>query len=243
MRDLLVAVTSFGAAGLELAEAGLLLLVVVHAGHRRAALWGAAVGGLVVLAGVAAVGIAVIDRLPVTEVRLFLGVGLVLIGGSLWLRALLRPSAGADELRHETEQVRRQARGELGALLASAKVVLIEGGEAAILTVGIGAPRHALVPAIAGTTVAAVAVTALVVFGARALRRLAADVLDRLAGSALLLAGALWITDATGSALPVLVVLVVLVLLWTVDGRRHPRSPLPARREALAGQGGRGGDR
>ena len=189
---------SFGASGLELAEAALVVLVVISRGQRRAALAGAAVAAVVVVAVAVALGPQVLGLVPIDRLRQLLGAGLLLLGCFWLLQAVVRPHATADELAHEAGAAQRWAgRGPLAAALISAKAVGVEGAEAAVLTVAVGAPHDALGSAAIGAALAVVGVTVLAARLEGRLTALAGQTLNRVAGTALGLVGAYWLVEGS----------------------------------------------
>lgn len=155
--DLAVLVGSFGASALELAEAALVVLVVISRGQRRAALVGAAVAAVVVVGVAVALGPQVLGLVPIDRLRQLLGAGLLLLGCFWLLQAVVRPHATADELAHEAGAAQRWAgRGPVaaGAALAVVGVTLLAARLEGRLT------------ALAGQTLNRVAGTALGLVGA-----------------------------------------------------------------------------
>jgi uncharacterized membrane protein len=218
--DLAVLLGSFGASALELAEAALVVLVVISRGQRRAALAGAAVAAIIVVGVAVALGPQVLGLVPIDRLRQLLGAGLLLLGCFWLLQAVVRPDATADELAHEAGAARRWAgRGPVAAALISAKAVGVEGAEAAVLTVAIGAPHDALGSAAVGAALAVVGVTLLAARLEGRLTALAGQTLNRVAGTALAFVGAYWLAE--GSHLSVVagialfaVPLVVAAVAW-----------------------------
>ncbi len=196
--DLAVLLGSFGASGLELAEAALVVLVVISRGQRRAALIGAVAAAVVVVAVAVVLGPHVLGLVPVDRLRQLLGAGLLLLGCFWLLQAVVRPHATADELAEEAGAAHRWAgRGALAAGLISAKAVGVEGAEAAVLTVAVGAPHDALGSAAVGAALAVVAVTVLALRLEGRLTALAGQTLNRVAGTALGLVGAYWFAEGS----------------------------------------------
>jgi uncharacterized membrane protein len=228
--DLAVLLGSFGASALELAEAALVVLVVISRGQRRAALAGAVAAGVVVVAVAVALGPQVLGLVPVDRLRQLLGAGLLLLGCFWLLQAIVRPQATADELAHEAGSARRwAARGPLAAFLISAKAVGVEGAEAAVLTVAVGAPHDALRSAAVGAALAVVAVTLLAARLERRLTALAGQTLNRVAGTALGLVGAYWLAEGSHlAAVAGVAVFAVPVLVAAVAWQRWLGLPATA---------------
>ena len=198
MNTLTVVLSALGATGMELAEAAIVVLVVIGLGQRRAALIGAACAATAVVALAIALGPHVIGLVPLDRLRQILGAGLLAIGGYWLLHAILRPDAASHELRQESQAAFRWAqRGAVGAGLVSAKAVGVEGAEAAVLVVAIGGPRHALVAAALGASLAALAVIGFAIRLERGLTSLASYTLNRVAGTALSLVGGYWLADGS----------------------------------------------
>lgn len=198
MNTLTVVLSALGATGMELAEAAIVVLVVIGRGQRRAALIGAACAATAVVALAVALGPHVIGLVPLDRLRQILGAGLLAIGGYWLLQAILRPDAASHELDQESQAASRWAqRGALGAALVSAKAVGVEGAEAAVLVVAIGSPRHALGAAALGASLAALAVIGFAIRLERRLTSLASYTLNRVAGTALSLVGGYWLADGS----------------------------------------------
>jgi uncharacterized membrane protein len=223
--NVFVAAGAFAATGLELAEAALVVLVVISRGRRRAALVGASVAVVLVVAAAVAVGAPVLARVPVDTLRLVLGVGLLGLGSFWLLRTIVSPQATKRELDSEARSASAWAqRGTLAAGLVSAKAAGVETAEAAVLVVAIGAPHQAVGSAVVGAVLAGVFVVAV---GARLERRLvgfATETLNRVAGTALVVIGSFWVVE--GRHVPVVVVVlcglvlgVLVVTSWIRRGR------------------------
>ena len=93
-------------------------------------------------------------------------------------------------------------RGPLATAVISGKAVLIEGTEAAVLIVAIGSPQRAFGAAWTGATAAVAVVVMVAIFAQRRLERVTAPILNRIAGTVLLVVGTFWLAD--GSHLNVL---------------------------------------
>jgi uncharacterized membrane protein len=239
--NLAVLIAAFGATGMEFAEAAVVVLVVVSRGQRKAALIGTASAGAVVVALAAVLGPKVLGLISLDLLRQLLGGALVLLGCFWLLRAIVRPDAASRELAEETGAANRWAqRGALGAGLISAKAVGIEGAEAAVLVVAIGAPHHALWSATAGAGVAAAVVVILAARIERRLTSLASHTLNRVAGTALLLVGCYWLAE--GSHLSLLQAIgvfagpVVLIAVTRGSKRNTPPSEIGHEQPSVPGK-------
>ena len=228
--NVFVALGAFAATGVEFAEAALVVLVVISRGRRRPALLGASLGVVLVVAGAIAVGVPVLDRVPVDTLRLVLGLGLLGLGTFWLLRVVLSPQSTQRELDSEARSADRWAqRGALAAGLVSAKAAGVETAEAAVLVVAIGAPHDAVGSAAIGAVVAALCVVAV---GARLERRLvglATGTLNRAAGTALGVIGSFWVLEVHPP--PVVVTVLgglVLVALVAAAWLRRDRRSLPS---------------
>lgn len=196
--NLAVLIAAFGATAMELAEAAVVVLVVVSRGQRKPAFIGAAIAAVVVVVLAALLGPKVLGLISLDLLRQLLGGALVLLGCFWLLQAIVRPNAAAQELAEEKGAANRWAqRGPLAAGLISAKAVGIEGAEAAVLVVAIGAPHRALWSATAGAGVAAAVVIILAARIERRLTSLASHTLNRVAGTALLLVGCYWLAEGS----------------------------------------------
>jgi uncharacterized membrane protein len=213
--NLAVLIAALGATTMELAEAAVVVLVVISRGHRRPALVGVVSAAVVVAVTAFIVGPRVVGLVPLDRLRQLLGGGLLLLGSWWLLQAVLRPSVVQDELDEETGAASRWAlRGPVGAALISAKAVGVEGAEAAVLVMAIGAPHHAEGAAGTGAGIAAAVVVLLAAFLERRLTSLTSYTLNRVAGTALALVGCFWLTE--GSHLPTLAAVAVFVLPVTL---------------------------
>lgn len=151
MNALLTGLSAGGATALEVAEAVLVLLVVVQFGHRRAALLAAGITAIVIVVAALIAGPHIIGLVPIHGLRVVVGAGLIGIGLFWLLGAWIRPEGTSAELAHETEQARRWAvRGPVASAVVAVKAVGVEGAEAVVLVVAIGAPAHEIPAAAAG---------------------------------------------------------------------------------------------
>jgi uncharacterized membrane protein len=225
--------TGFGAGGataLEVAEAVLVLLVVVQFGHRRAALFAAGTTALAVVVAALIAGPRVIELVPIHGLRIVVGAGLIGIGLFWLLGAWIKPEGSSDELAHETDRARRWAvRGPAASALVAVKAVAVEGAEAVVLVVAIGAPAHEIPAAATGGLVAAALVAIAGCMVSNRLTDIAGHTLNRLAGSVLLLVGCYWLAEGAQLGeqivVPMFSVAVVLIAFcWRFRNEVEKRS-------------------
>lgn len=234
-------VAVFVACAVEMVEA---LTIVVAVGVSRGwrwALFGAAAAVVVLGAGVAAVGPAVIHWVPIDALRVVIGV-LLLVVGSNWLRkAVLR--ASGRKAKHDEDAIYKETLEELTtdgppgrrdwpAFTVSFKGVFLEGLEVVIIVLTLGSASHdlSLAALAAASAILIVGVVGLIV--ARQLSEVPENAMKMAVGLMLVSFGTFWIGEGLGLHWPgadlSLLVLVAAygVIAWavvTMLGRaRHP---------------------
>ena len=245
--ELGLSVSVFLACAVEAVEALTIVMAVGTARGWRSALAGVGAATLALAAIVVALG-AALTSLPLDELRILIGV-LLLLFGLQWLRKAVLRAAGLKALHderqaydHESEAA-RTARRSLGAFDAysfavSFKGVLLEGLEVALIVVTFGANQHriALAAAAAGVAVAVVIAGG---FAVRApLARVPENTMKFAVGVMLCSFGIFWAAEGAGASWPggdasLLAIIPVLLFgaLLTAFGLRRAalRSDRPAR--------------
>jgi len=209
--ELGLSVSVFLACAVEAVEALTIVMAVGTARGWRSALAGVGAATLALAAIVVALGSA-LTSLPLDELRILIGV-LLLLFGLQWLRKAVLRAAGLKALHderqaydHESEAARTAQRA-LGAFDAysfavSFKGVLLEGLEVALIVVTFGANQHrvALAAAAAGVAVA------LVIAGGFAVRaplaRVPENTMKFTVGVMLCSFGIFWAAEGAGASWP-----------------------------------------
>jgi uncharacterized membrane protein len=162
MTAVLAALSAFLASAVEAVEAVTIVLAVGVARGWRPALAGAALA-VVVLAGVVAALGPALERIPLDDLRLVIGI-LLLAFGLQWLKKAVLRAAGRKRLRDENAAFERDAaaaRTEQASAFAIAfKGVGLEGLEVAVIVLTLGAAHHNVTAAAVGAAAAVVLVTA-----------------------------------------------------------------------------------
>ncbi len=245
--ELGLSVSVFLACAVEAVEALTIVMAVGTTRGWRSALAGVGAATLALAAVVVALGTA-LTSLPLDELRILIGV-LLLLFGLQWLRKAVLRAAGLKALHderqaydHESEAA-RTARRSLGAFDAysfavSFKGVLLEGLEVALIVVTFGANQHrvALAAAAAGVAVAVVIAGG---FAVRApLARVPENTMKFAVGVMLCSFGIFWAAEGAGASWPGgdasllgIIPLLLIGALLTVFGLRRAavRSDRPAR--------------
>jgi uncharacterized membrane protein len=245
--ELGLSVSVFLACAVEAVEALTIVMAVGTTRGWRSALAGVGAATLALAAVVVALGTA-LTSLPLDELRILIGV-LLLLFGLQWLRKAVLRAAGLKALHderqaydHESEAARTAGRS-LGAFDAysfavSFKGVLLEGLEVALIVVTFGANQHrvALAAAAAGVAVAVVIAGG---FAVRApLARVPENTMKFAVGVMLCSFGIFWAAEGAGASWPGgdasllgIIPLLLIGALLTVFGLRRAavRSDRPAR--------------
>ncbi len=209
MNGWLLAGTTFVASGVEAVEAMTIVLAVGVAVSWRVACRGAVLG-LLVLAAIVAVFGPLLHFVPLSALKLAIGVLLALFGLA-WLRKAILRYAGRKALRDEDANYEREVRSlreaeavrkgdRIGAVVAF-KAVLLEGLEVAVIVVTFGAASSvALGWAATGAVLAVLAVVALGLALRRPASRVPENAMKFVVGIMLLSFGTFWAGEGLGIA-------------------------------------------
>jgi uncharacterized membrane protein len=204
-------VTAFLASLVEFAEAFTIVLAAGMVRGWRGALTGVA-AALAALALIVIAGGSLLDRFPLAELRLVIGV-LLLLFGMRWLRKSTLRAAGIISLRDESAvytsetaalrsgTARRPGIDALAALTAF-NGVLVEGIEVVFIVIATGAAGHLLVPATIGAVAAGVVVLTAGMLLRAPLTRVPENSLKFAVGVLLSAFGTFWIGEGAGVAWP-----------------------------------------
>ncbi len=202
--------SAFFASFVEVVEALTIVLAVVSLRGWRPALSGtfaalAALAAIVLLLG------PMLDRVPLHDLQLAIGV-LLLLFGLGWLRKASLRAAGVIAL-HDEDAIFAAEAAELGqALKANArdwiagmtafKAVLLEGLEVVFIVIAVGAGRGLLVPASIGALGACIVVLAIGVIVHKPLSQVPENTLKFAVGVMLSSFGVFWTGEGLGVAWP-----------------------------------------
>lgn len=246
-RDVILVLASFLACAVEMVEA---LTIVLAVGVTRG--WRSAIAGCAAALAALAIVVAALGPtlaiLPISDLRLAIGV-LLLIFGLQWLRKAILRSSGYKAL-HDEEAIyaaqqleaRQAARADSGldwyTFTVSFKGVFLEGLEVAFIVVTFGGAQHHVGLAAMGAAGAAVVVLALGALVHRPLSQVPENTMKYAVGVMLTTFGIFWGGEGAGirwpgsdAALVVLIayVLVVSTALVSMLRRRHATlAALPA---------------
>jgi uncharacterized membrane protein len=209
--ELGLSVSVFLACAVEAVEALTIVLAVGTARSWRSALAGVGAATLALAAVVAALGTA-LTSLPLDELRVLIGV-LLLLFGLQWLRKAVLRAAGLKALHDERQAYEHESEAALAAqrppgafdaysFAVSFKGVLLEGLEVALIVVTFGANQHrvALAAAAAGVAVAVVIAAG---FAVRApLARVPENTMKFTVGVMLCSFGIFWAAEGAGASWP-----------------------------------------
>lgn len=202
---------AFLASLVEFVEAFTIVLAAGTVRGWRGALTGVA-AGLVALALIVVAGGSLLDRFPLTELRLVMGV-LLLLFGMRWLRKSTLRAAGIISLHDEsaaytseTAALRNGAAHGSGidgvAVLTAFNGVLVEGIEVVFIVIATGAAGHLLVPTAIGAMAAGAVVLMAGVLLRAPLTRVPENSLKLAVGVLLSAFGTFWIGEGAGYAWP-----------------------------------------
>ncbi len=205
-------VAAFLGSLVEFVEALTIVLAVGTVRGWQPAMLGTA-GGLVVLAGLVALLGPALGAIPITILRLVVGI-LLLLFGMRWLRKAVLRAAGVLSLHDEAEAYARET-GALRpdglatvigwdtiAIATTFKAVLLEGLEVVFIVLAIGAVGHVLIPASAGAVAAGVVVLLLGLALHRPLARVPENTLKFVVGVLISSFGVFWVGEGLGLRWP-----------------------------------------
>ena len=208
----LLALTVFVATAVEMVEALTIVLAVgVSRGWRRA-LQGALSAVAILILVVAVFGVSLAKAVPLHLLQFVVGLGLLLFGLS-WLRKAVARAAGLRPRRNEAAAFDRlvgrmaggrhaERRSDPVAFVAAFKGVFLEGLEAAIIAITLGAAAQRLWVAFASAGVAVVLVALLGVIVHRPLSRVPENVMKLGVGLLLSSFGTFWVVEGLGIEWP-----------------------------------------
>jgi Ca2+/H+ antiporter, TMEM165/GDT1 family len=204
--------TAFVSSLVEAVEALTIVLAVATVrGWRPAGL--GAIAGLALLAAIVLALGPVLDAIPLRALQLLIGV-LLLLFGMRWLRKAILRAAGVIALHDETkafadetselrgQALRREARLDWLAGVASFKAVVLEGLEVVFIVIAVGAAHGLLVPAGIGAIAACLLVAAVGFLIHRPLARVPENTLKFAVGVMLSAFGLFWTGEGLGVAWP-----------------------------------------
>ncbi len=219
------AVSVFLACAVEAVEA---LTIVMAVGHTRS--WPSALGGVAAATALLAVLIialgAAITTLPIAEVRVVIGV-LLLILGVQWLRKAILRAAGLKALHDERGAYAQESAAALAAgrpegawdaysFAIALKGVLLEGLEVALIVVTFGANQQRIGLAAVAAGAAVLAVVAAGVVVRAPLARVPENTMKFAVGVVLCSFGIFWTAEGAGLSWPggdaILIAIVAVVL-------------------------------
>ncbi|MEA2140893.1 MAG: hypothetical protein QOC91_992 [Solirubrobacteraceae bacterium] len=205
------AISVFAASAVEAVEALTIVLAVGNARSWPSALSGVGLATVVLAAAIALLGTA-ITALPIDELRIAVGALLLLVGAQ-WLRKAVLRASGRKAMHDESDSYARElaAAREAGravrawdpySFVVSAKGVLLEGFEVALIVVTFGASRGRIGLA-AAAAAAAVAVVVAAGFAVRApLARVPENTMKFAVGVMLVSFGIFWSGEGAGLSWP-----------------------------------------
>jgi uncharacterized membrane protein len=204
--------TAFLGSFVEAVEALTIVLAVILVRGWRPAMIGA-IAGLVLLAFVVVALGPLLNRIPLHQLQLFIGI-LLLLFGMRWLRKAILRAAGVIPLHDEAiaftseiqslrEQERlREARLDWFAGIASFKAVVLEGLEVVFIVIAVGAGRGLLGPASLGALAACLVVIVAGLVVHRPLARVPENILKFAVGVMLSSFGVFWVGEGLGVPWP-----------------------------------------
>jgi uncharacterized membrane protein len=209
--ELGLAISVFLACAVEAVEALTIVMAVGQTRHWPSALAGVGAAVVLLAAIVAALGQALLS-VPIDELRLLIGVLLLLIGVQ-WLRKAILRAAGLKAMHDERDiylaeaEAARVAGGRLGTLdryafAVSLKGVLLEGLEVALVVVTFGANKHRVGLATLAAGLAVAAVVAAGVAVRAPLARVPENTMKFAVGVMLCSFGIFWGAEGAGASWP-----------------------------------------
>jgi uncharacterized membrane protein len=212
VKDVFLVLSAFLASAVEMVEAMTIVLAIGLTRGWRASLTGAAAATAALAVIVAALGPA-LTLVPINDLRLVVGV-LLLIFGLQWLRKAILRAAGVIPLHDEEEIFAREAaeaRGVAGeqrlgldwyGFTVSFKSVLLEGLEVAFIVITFGSAQGSIPLAAVGAGVAIVLVGVVGAFARRPLSRVPENSLKFAVGAMLTTFGIFWSSEGAGASFP-----------------------------------------
>jgi uncharacterized membrane protein len=208
--ELGLAVSVFLACAVECVEALTIVLAVGSTRSWRWALLGVAAALVALSAVVLALGVG-LGALPIDPLRVVVG-ALLLLFGLQWLRKAVLRHAGRKALRDEHKAYLAELDAAAGAaetrswdayaFTVSAKAVLLEGLEVALIVVTFGSARHRVGLAAAAAACAAVSVVLAGVAVRRPLARVPENTMKYAVGVMLSAYGVFWLAEGAGLSWP-----------------------------------------
>jgi len=212
MSTLLLALTVFAATGVDMVEALTIVLAVGVSRGWRSALQGTGAATAALVLAVAIFGTALATQVPLQLLHLLIGLALLVVGLH-WLRKAVARAAGLRAHRNEAisfdRAVRRLSESAPSdrpfdpiAFVASFKGVFIEGMEAAVVVITLGATAHQLPVTVVSAGVALGVVGCLGVILHRPLTRVPENALKLTVGLLLSSFGTFWVVEGFGREWP-----------------------------------------
>jgi uncharacterized membrane protein len=209
---LLLALTVFAATGVDMVEALTIVLAVGVSRGWRSALQGAAAAVVALILVVGIFGTALATQVPLQLLHLVIGITLLLVGLQ-WLRKAVARAAGLRAHRNEAASFERAVRRlsdaapsgrqrDPIAVVASFKGVFIEGMEAAVVVITLGASARQLPVAVVSGGVALGVVGCLGAVLHRPLTRVPENALKLAVGLLLSSFGTFWVVEGLGHEWP-----------------------------------------
>ncbi len=204
----LVLTASFLASAVEAVEALTIVLAVGITNGWKTALLGVAAGSLVLLALVVGIGPGLVQFIPLSSLRILIGV-LLLIFGLQWMRKAIRRAAGLQSL-HDEEAIFARNVAALGTdpnkndiewsgFVVAFKGVFLEGLEVAFIVLTFGADgRESFLPALYGALLAFLVVTVVGIAVHRPLAKVPENGMKFVVGIMLVAFGTFWGGEGIG---------------------------------------------
>jgi len=242
----------FGASAVEMVEALTIVLAAGVSRGFRSALEGALAAMCLLVVLVGAVGVPLVNYVPLDDLRVAVGAVLLVLGLS-WLRKAILRGAGRLAHRNEDEVFRRtkdalektgpvpRSRDAVGFTVAF-KGVFLEGVEVVVIVISLGASQHRLLDAASAALGAALVVGIAGALLARQLSSVPENLIKTVVGAMLSSFGVFWLGEGAGIAWPgsdlaiPLLVVAFGVFAWAAMGMlrlvgregSHEAPPIPA---------------